>query len=531
LKKFADLFALIDQTQSTNEKVQYMEEYFKKVSSADGAWTLFFLSGHRLKRLVSSRMLLEWCMETTNIPLWLMEESYAAVGDTAETIALLIKSAFNQDNPFDLSLADLMEKVILPLANRNKEDQKESIFTVWKKLNNKEIFIFNKILTGGFRVGVSSLLTLKALSKALNIPREILSQRVMGVWQPTPEFYDSLRNIDQENKYLNPYPFFLASPLEGDLESLGDPQDWQAEWKWDGIRAQVIHRNGQTAIWSRGNELISEQFPEIMEVLNKLPDGTVLDGEILAFKEDLPLSFGELQKRLGRKKPSKNIQLEVPVVFMIYDLLELDHEDYRKQPLRIRQKAFEKFPEIDLIFRLSKSITFDNWEQIREDRLQAKSKLTEGVMLKRLDSAYGIGRQRGNWWKYKVDPMTIDAVLLYAQAGTGRRANLYTDYTFGIWHEKELIPIAKAYSGLTQEEIAKLDHWIRRNTMEKFGPVRKVKAEQVFEIAFEGIQLSNRHKSGIALRFPRIARWRTDKPMEECDTLDQIKLEFFHEQR
>lgn len=529
MKNFAQLFDQLDQTQSTNEKVHFLEEYFKNSAPHDSIWALFFLSGHRLKRFVSSSLLMEWCMEITHIPNWLVEESYAAVGDTAETVALLLHGTFTPLQQFDVSLSSLMETIILPLVNQSKEEQKHTVINLWTQLNPKELFLFNKILTGSFRVGVSHLLTLKALSQAINIPREILSQRVMGNWSPSLEFYDSLKSVDQENKYLNPYPFYLASPLEDTLESLGDPHAWSAEWKWDGIRAQAIHRGQKTAIWSRGNELISEQFPELLESVAKLPEGTVLDGEILAFTNDLPLSFAHLQKRLGRKSPSKNIQKEVPIIFMIYDILEYEHQDLRKILLSERQELIKKIPEIDPRFKLSTPLLFVTWQEIYDMRLQAKDKLTEGIMLKRLDSIYGVGRQRGNWWKYKIDPMTIDTVLMYAQAGSGRRANLYTDYTFGIWQGSELIPIAKAYSGLNQTEINKLDHWIRRNTEEKFGPVRKVKAEQVFEIAFEGIQVSKRHKSGIALRFPRIARWRTDKPIEECDTLEQVKIEFLNE--
>ncbi len=528
MKQFALLFDRMDQTHSTNEKVQAMEDYFKNASSADAAWALFFLSGSRLKRLISSKQLFEWCMECTEIPSWLMEESYAAVGDTAECVALLLnRSSLLENQSFDFSLSNMMERQIIPLSTSSKEDQKAAVVSFWNRLTTKEIFIFNKILTGSFRVGVSHLLTIKALSKVMDIPQEILSLRLMGNWQPTAEFYESLKEINELHNFLNPYPFYLASPLEDTLESLGNVSEWQAEWKWDGIRAQGLHRNGKTAIWSRGNELISEQFPELLKALESLPEGTVIDGEILAFKNDLPLPFGSLQKRLGRKKPSGAIQKDVPVVLMIYDILEFDQKDCRKTLLHERRRYFENFPSLNPYFKISSPILFKDWNEIRELRLKAKSHCTEGLMLKRLNSIYGVGRRRGHWWKYKVDAMTIDAVLLYAQAGSGRRANLFTDYTFGVWHEKELIPIAKAYSGLTQEEIDRLDKWIRRNTMEKFGPVRKVKAEQVFEIAFEGIQASNRHKSGVALRFPRIHRWRTDKPVDECDSLEKIKKEFF----
>ncbi len=528
MKKFSWLFDQIDQTHSTNEKVAYIEAYFRSTAPEDSVWTLYFLSGQRLKRVIGPHLLLDWCMQVTNTPEWLVEECYAAVGDTAELISLLLNHKSETNKVFDITFNTLMQTHVLPLAKKTKDEQKKLVVDLWSQLNSKEIFILNKILTGNFRVGVSQLLTLKALAQALNVPREFLSQRVMGYWQPTKEFFESLSIVDIENKYLNPYPFYLASPLEDTLETLGSPLEWRAEWKWDGIRAQAVHRKGKTAIWSRGNELITEQFPDLVEALKKLPDGTVLDGEILAFKDNIPLCFGSLQKRLGRKKPSKAIQHEVPVVFMAYDLLELNHEDLRKEPLQIRINKLLQFEAIDPSFKMSAPILFQDWQEIYDRRLQAKDMHTEGLMLKKLNSTYGVGRERGNWWKYKVNPMTIDAVLLYAQAGTGKRANLYTDYTFGIWHEKELIPIAKAYSGLNQEEIHKLDNWIRHNTMEKFGPVRKVKAELVFELAFEGIQVSARHKSGVALRFPRIARWREDKPMEECDTLEQIKTDFLH---
>ncbi|CAF23674.1 ATP-dependent DNA ligase [Candidatus Protochlamydia amoebophila] len=528
MKNFSLLFEQIDQTQSTNEKVSYIQKYFADSSPADGAWALFFLSGHRLKRLISGKKLLKWCQELLQLPDWLVEESYAAVGDTAETISLLLPFK-EKEIKNKLTLSEWMEMRIKPLQGLLEEKQKEQIFLYWNELNTKETFIFNKILTGSFRVGVSSLLTLKGLSQALEIPREILSQHVMGTWEPTAEFFASLSITDDRKQYLNPYPFYLAYPFEGDLKTLENPFDWLAEWKWDGIRAQVVKRGGECAIWSRGNELVSSQFPEIMEVCKQLPDGTVLDGELIAYQSNRPLAFGELQKRLGRKNVSKSMQKNIPVILMIYDVLEYRGEDIRKLPLGDRRDVLKCLNLESPQLLISDEISFSNWEELSEKRALARQQGTEGVMLKKRNSFYGVGRQKGNWWKYKIDPMVIDAVLMYAQAGSGRRANLFTDYTFGIWNQNELIPIAKAYSGLDQGEINKLDRWIRMHTEEKFGPVRKVKTEQVFEIAFEGIQRSNRHKSGIALRFPRIKRWRTDKPYQECDDLETIIKTFLHD--
>lgn len=477
--------------------------------------------------MIGPQKLFEWCLEKIKLPEWLVMESYAAVGDLAETITLLIaKKKYSHEKTSKLSLSEWLNKRILPLQDLNTDQQKVKIFQYWKELDQPGIFVFNKILTGSLRIGVSELLTIQGLSLTLNIPKETLSQKLMGNWQPTAEFFLSLKApLDPSVINLNPYPFYLASPIDMTLESLGNINEWIAEWKWDGIRAQCINREGRLAIWSRGNELISHQFPEIMEAISKIPSGTVLDGEILAFRDKTPLPFGELQKRLGRKKVSKTLIESVPIVFMIYDILEQNNCDIRKKPFSERRAIFENW-KLDQKLHISPKVHFHSWEELKLKRIEATTNGTEGLILKRVDSPYLTGRRRGNWWKYKIDPKTIDAVLIYAQPGHGWRANLYTDYTFGVWHEGELVPIAKAYSGLSKEEIMQLDKWIRKNTMEKFGPARKVKAEQVFEIAFEGIQKSNRHKSGIAFRFPRILRWRIDKPPEECDSLEQVKSEF-----
>lgn len=525
MEKFANLFSRLEQTKSTKEKILFIKNYFETTPSKDAVWALYFLCGNRLKRFITSRMLFEWCMEITHLPPWLMMESYSAVGDTAETIALLLQT--KNETSSSLSLSDWIEQRILPLRGQKEESVKHKIFDYWKELDAKGIFLLNKILSGSLRIGVSELLTLEGLSQALNIPKEILSQKLMGNWTPDSEFFDSLKLENSNQSSLNPYPFYLASPLDTDLEDLGTIQDWEAEWKWDGIRGQCIHRNGKVAIWSRGNELITEQFPDIEEAISQTENGTVLDGEILAFAGDRPLPFGELQKRLGRKKVSSAMIEKVPIVFMIYDILEYQGKDVRKIIFEERRKLFEKWNTINPRIKISPKVQFQSWEELRQKREESRANGTEGIILKKKKSFYGVGRRRGSWWKYKIDPHTIDTILLYAQPGQGWRANLYTDYTFGVWQGDELVPIAKAYSGLTQEEIIELDRWIRKNTVEKFGPVRKVKLEQVFEIAFEGIQESKRHKSGVALRFPRIFRWRKDKPPAECDSLESIRQEFF----
>lgn len=529
MQKFAALFEAIDQTQSTNEKVEHIKNYFLNCTDEDGAWALFFLCGHRIKRLISSRMLLDWSFSQTKLPVWLIEESYAAVGDTAETISLILPRK-EKETGIEHSLYEWMETIIKPLQTLSLDEKSEKIIAYWKELSTKEIFILNKILTGSFRMGVSTLLTLKGLSQAIGISREILSQRLMGNWEPTPEFFKSLKSEEGNNKYLNPYPFYLAYPFEGNLESLGPLSDWFIEWKWDGIRGQAVVREEGAALWSRGNELISDQFPELVNTFKTLPVGTVLDGEVLAYADNHPLPFAELQKRLGRKNVSKSMIEKVPIVFLVYDILEYEGHDLRAKTMQERRKLLESLIFASPRMIISELVKGQDWDHILKLRLTSQEMGTEGLMIKKRDSVYGVGRQKGSWWKYKVDPLTLDAVLIYAQAGTGRRANLFTDYTFAVWKDKELVPIAKAYSGLDQEEINELDRWIRKNTEEKFGPVRKVKAFHVFEIGFEGIQKSKRHKSEVALRFPRILHWRKDKPVEECDTLESIKKTFLNEE-
>lgn len=522
MHKFMELIEQLDSTTSTNEKAHFIAAYFKQASAGDAAWALFFLSGHRLKRFISSPKLWAWCMQETKIPPWLIEECYAHVGDSAELIALLIQEKEHQTETRTLS--QWMDDFILPLKDKTEEEQRQLVTRVWKRQTRFERFLMNKILGGSFRLGVSALITVKGLSQAFDIPLPALNIKLAGEWQPTADFFTHLiSEHTAPSNPLNPYPFFLAAHMEGDPEQLGDPHLWMAEWKWDGIRAQIIQRTGGQAIWSRGNELITRSFPELIPSTNHT---FVVDGEILAFQQERPLPFSELQKRLGRKAVTKGIQEKYPVHFMVYDLLEWDGEDLRHLPYQMRRELLHTHRDILLahpLYRLPPAMEIQNWEQARQWRADAIKAGTEGLIFKRKDSSYGSGRKRGFWWKYKVESMTIDAVLIYAQPGSGYRSGLYTDYTFGIWDNGELVPIAKAYSGLTQAEIREVDKWVRRETLEKFGPVRRVKPELVFELAFENIQESKRHKAGLAVRFPRIKRQRQDRTAETANTLDDLR--------
>jgi DNA ligase 1 len=523
VKRFAQLFAAIDETMRTNEKVDAMTEYFRAADPADAAWAVWFLSGGRPKRLIPVRRLAAWAMEETAVPEWLFAECYDAVGDLAETMSLLLPDA---PSTTDVPLHRWIAERLLPLAGKSEDEQRASIVQSWRELGGTERFIWNKLITGGFRVGVSQLLVVRALSRATGVNEGVIAHRLSGTWLPRAESFTALLATETSDADVSrPYPFFLAYALEGDVEALGDPTEWQVEWKWDGIRAQVIRREGQTFIWSRGEELVTDRFPELAAAADFLPDRTVLDGEIMPWKDGKPLPFAQLQRRIGRKSLGGSILSDVPVVLIAYDLLEVGGRDVRSEPLARRREMM-----LDVIaatrstaFLPSPVVALGSWTDAHAAYAEARERCAEGLMLKRGDSAYGVGRRKGGWWKWKVQPYTVDAVMIYAQAGHGRRASLHTDYTFALWDDGVLVPFAKAYSGLTDAEIRELDRWIRANTLEKYGPVRHVRPEHVFELGFEGIQPSPRHKSGVAVRFPRILRWRTDKRPEDADNLATLR--------
>jgi DNA ligase-1 len=523
MKRFARLFTAIDETNRTNEKVDAMAAYFREADPADAAWAVYFLGGGRPKRLIPVRKLAGWAMEEAAIPDWLFEESYHQVGDLAETISLLLPDV---ESAVDEPLHVVIGQRVLALGRMSEADQHAMIVKTWRELGGVERFVWNKLITGAFRVGVSNQLVTRALAHATGVSEGVIAHRMSGHWEPTAASFLALSATETGDADTSrPYPFYLAYPLESSLEALGLPDEWQAEWKWDGIRAQVIRREGRTFIWTRGEELVTERFPEIAAAAEFLPDGTVLDGEIMPWQNGQPLPFAQLQRRIGRKSLGAKILSEVPVVLVVYDVLEMDGKDIREHALASRR---EKIGEVlgqarAAQFVPSPLIALARWDDARAAYERSRDMSAEGLMLKRRDAAYGVGRRKGGWWKWKVEPYSVDAVMIYAQPGSGRRSSLHSDYTFAVWDEGKLVPFAKAYSGLTDAEIRELDAWIRRNTVEKFGPVRHVKPEQVFELGFEGIQKSPRHKSGIAVRFPRMLRWRKDKPVEEADTLTTLR--------
>jgi DNA ligase-1 len=532
MRHFAALFETLDTTTSTLAKLDAMRSYFESADAADCAWAVYVMIGRRAKRSVGPALLRAWLREEVDLPGWLIDETYASVGDLAETIALLVPNDADKSGAQELSLSEWLTARIQPLAQLDEPEKRARVVGWWHELPYRECFLVNKMLTGSLRVGVSRSLVTRALSELLGQPRAQIERALIGEWQPDAEFWGKLTRNEANPQIAHPYPFYLASPLDGSLGRLGERENWLAEWKWDGIRGQIVRRGMQCMLWSRGEEIITDRFPEIIDGASLLPEGTVLDGEILAGSGDAVLPFSQLQQRIGRRKLTPKIMQQIPARFVAYDLLELEGEDWRSRSLRER-RACLKTLLVDTsapVLRLSPAVSGDTWQELEAMRDLARSKGVEGLMLKEWTSSYGTGRQRGAWWKWKVDPFVVDAVLLYAAPGHGRRSNLYTDYTFGVWRDAELVPIAKAYSGLSDEEIRRLDAWIRRNTQERFGTVRSVAPTHVFELAFEGIASSSRHKSGIALRFPRIVRWRSDKPATEADTLASLR-ELLSQQR
>ncbi len=560
MKAFAELYTALDETNKTNEKVDALTRYFATAAPADAAWALYFLIGRRPKQAVASAKLHAWAVQAAGVPDWLFSECYDAVGDFAETIALLLPEARDWGleagaaeqtdaslQPLASSLREWIEDILLPLRGMDEATQRDTILATWGALGPRERFVWNKLITGEFRVGVSQRLVVRAIAAVSGVEVAVVAHRLMGDWQPSAEFYARLLGQETSDADISrPYPFCLAHPLEDTPAALGDVSEWQAEWKWDGIRAQIVRRAGQTFIWTRGEELVTDRYPELAELGARLPDGTVIDGEILPWRDGGVLTFAQLQRRIGRKTIGKKLLSDVPVILMAYDLLEWQARDIRTLPLTERRERLDalvaemenaelrientsasdlnsSFFILNSHLQLSPTVAADSWDDLATARERSRTLNAEGLMLKRRSSIYRVGRVRGDWWKWKINPFTVDAVLIYAQPGTGKRASLYTDYTFGVWDGDQLVPFAKAYSGLTDAEIRQVDAFIRRNTVEKFGPVRTVKPELVFELAFEAIQRSSRHKSGIAVRFPRILRWRTDKRMEEADSLETIR--------
>lgn len=533
MRRFTALYDALDQTTRLSEKQAALEMYFRDAPPEDAAWALSFLCGRRPRRAVTHAQLRRWASEESAIPAWLVDESYEAVGDLSETLALLLPDRGEHhigNGAAEPSLSRIITERLLPLSSSDEGTRRALLARTWRELPARQRFVFHKLISGSFRVGAARGLVVRALAAVASVDPAVMDHRLLGPWKPTAEDFRSLiaGHGAGASDEARPYPFFLASPLFEDPSTLGDIGAWRAEWKWDGIRAQIIRRGAETLIWSRGEELIGPAFPEVVDAARSLPAGTVIDGELLAWDAPggRPLPFSALQLRLNRKAVAPMLFPDVPVRFIAYDLLEEHGDDARSHPLDDRiARLMATIAALDhpAMIAVLPPVDAASWSDLAAARESARQRGVEGLMLKRRASTYSAGRTRGDWWKWKVDPLLIDAVMTHAQHGSGIRAGLYTDYTFGLWHENELVTIAKAYSGLTNQEIAEVDAFVRKNTLSRHGPVRMVQPELVFELAFDAVQESTRHKSGLALRFPRMNRWRRDKPASQADSLETLK--------
>ncbi len=522
MKRFTELYFALDEATKTSQKVEALKRYFAEVPPGDAAWALHLLIGGKMKRLIPAANLQQWAALAAGIPDWLFDESCKAVGDLAETIALLLP----RSEPNLPGLKTMVEEKTLPLRDDDETSRRDSIFRTCLAMEEQQRYLWIRMITGDFRVGIPRQTVIRALGEFAGLETTVISHRLMDPWEPTGKFFRWLLSPDRgDTDVSRPYPFHLACPLDAFPETLGDRRGWYVEWMREGTRAQIVKRGGMAFLWSRAGELISGAFPELRDAAETLPDGTVIDGEILPWKDGSPLPFSLLQKRIGRPSPNRKVLDEIPVILIAFDILESQGRDIRREPLQKRRAELERTLKsfgLDERFCLSEILGDASWEDLTARRRHCRDVHANGLMLKRIDSPYEAGRHRDSWWKWKIEPHTINAVLIYAQPGHGERESLFADYTFGLWRRGELIPVAKTHSGLTEEEVERIDTYIRQNTLEKFGPVRSVEPRLVFEIAFDGIETSKRHKSGLTLRSPRMVKWK-DKPPEEADTIESLK--------
>tara|TARA_Y100001978_G_scaffold202905_1_gene225672 strand:+ start:3936 stop:5579 length:1644 start_codon:yes stop_codon:yes gene_type:complete len=539
LNKFAKLFVELDSNNSINKKINLLIKYFYLNSHLNNIWTIYLLIGKNNRRFINGKSLRIYYADIYQMPIWLIDICYSKVGDSAEVISLLLKDKYKEKNNYeDISLNELIENILPNLSRLDLDRRKCKLKFLWESIPIESQLVFNKILTGSFRIGVSKGLVTKALAKMICIDESTITHRLMGDFDPSIATYEFLINktLDQKELAFKPYPFQLANTFEDKIKEKHSVKEYQFESKWDGIRSQLIKRLGSISIWTRGEELINSSFPELVEIISMIEIDFVLDGEILIWdnEKNLPNDFSLLQKRIGRKSPNAKIQKHLPVVFVAYDILEINGKDLRDEILSERRNFLEKnfnnsniknFKNFSKRIKVTELHNINNWSEVEEVKNHARDLNTEGLVIKNKNSKYLPGRKKGNWWKYKIDPMQLDGILIYARTGSGIRADLYTDYSFALWKDNNLVKFANAYSGLSNKEIKELDKWIRKNTLERYGPVRSVKPELIFEISFDNIQISKRHKSGIALRFPRITKWRKDKKISDADNLDNaLKL-------
>jgi len=518
MKQFATLLEYLLLTPARNAKIDHMVQYFREAPDPDRGYALAVLTGALDLRNVKASLLKDIVLKKVDPVLFGM--SYEYVGDLAETIALIWPDKTDDALP---SLSEL----ILELENKKKSELPVRIAGHLSAGTATERWAIMKLATGNLRVGVSARLAKTALAQFGNKDLHDIEKIWHGLEYPYADLFAWLEDrgaMPEIHRHRVFHPMMLSNPIdeEKDFANL-KPADYQAEWKWDGIRIQLVLSDDQKRIFSRTGDDVATAFPDILE---NITGSAVLDGELLAGSNFEPAPFNDLQQRLNRKVVTPKMLEQYPAFIRLYDILFDGDEDLRERPLSDRRMRLEAWvaknpsPRLDI----SPILKFRSWDELLKLRVQgAEEQGHEGIMLKRYDSPYVAGRPKGPWFKWKRDPCLVDAVLMYAQRGHGKRSSYYSDYTFGVWRDEEIVPVGKAYSGFTDEELVRLDKWVRANTIGRFGPVREVEKKLVFEVAFDSAHTSTRHRSGIALRFPRINRIRWDKPPEQADTLANMQ--------
>ncbi len=589
---FTRLFNELDETNHTVEQLAALERYFKAAPAADAAWALHLLIGAKAPRALKNSQLREWISTVADLPTWLVDESCETVGDIAETLALLLPDPPTVPAGGSLALHRLITERLLPLAGLGPEARRDLVVTTWRELDGAQRFIWNKLITGSFRIGVSRTQVARALGKTAGVSASVMAHRLLGFQEPTEAAFRALLAAESANENFGPYPFQTANAIKSaepagdptieslDLfprlvgapgtgptitrpEELGSASDWQAEWLLDGLRVQVMRRGDAVLIWSQDEELLNPEFPEIAEAAQLLPDGTVLDGDLVVWpaSDVCPGTRADIQQRLSHATPGAGLQRKLPVVFIAQDIIEAAEIDQRGRPLLARRRQLAEVlapaadrhretqatrpasgstdgSQMDLFgsppaaaahhapfrFRAASLVSFGSWEQLASLRREARDHGAAGLILKRTESCYGASVETSAWWIWPIEPLRINAVLIAALPGHGNSPRAFSDYTFAVWCDDELVPFAKTGTGLTEIGFRAMDDFIRAHITGKFGPVRSVKAELVFELEFDSVQTSTRHKSGLVVRSARIHRRRPELSAAEADTLEALRL-------
>lgn len=521
MKAFAELIFNLRKWDTENNQIRYIKEYFSISDDRDCIWAIYILLGKKIKNeFRSKQQLKKWACEYAEIPDWLFDESYSFTGDLTETISLILPGKEADSGRTLTEWMHYMES----FCKSDDQGNKKKVVDAWKELDHTETYVFNKLIPGNFKSGVDEKVIIKALSKFLNIESNVISNRIKSNWHPDLiSFYELFSKFNPDDIISKPYPFIPEEVFESEPGVLGSAADWLAEQKFKGIRCQLIFRKGKIFLWTDNGELINDKFPEFEFIKKYLPDDSVFTGSIICINNGMKSQHNYLQARLRRKNISSKSLKESPVIFMMNDLLEYEGTDMRNKFL-IERKELIKCNKFMIsknnLIKYSENIKFENWEELRTIRRKSSDTISGGIILKKKNSLF-LSDINEKYLICKPEPLSADAVLMYALKG--ERTDLFSEFTLGVWDKGKLVSIAKINSGLSEEEIREVSEFVNNNTLEKFGPVRTVRPELVFNISFESISFSVRHKSGVVLQSPEISKWIRGKNIFDASSLENLK--------